>query len=162
MAFIPATVKLVGAPLAMAGSVFDVDTVQRNPLGTRVQDNNGGEYIYLKGVASCAQSSVVTFDAAFQTALIVADAVGLVAVAMGAVLAANFGWFCTVSPLSGITAKSDTVAGIAPLFIDGTAGRVDDAVVTGDLILNAYATAADATNLCVIQICRPSVNNSLG
>jgi len=162
MAFVPATVKLIGSPLAMTGSVFDVDTVQRNPLGLRVYDDKGGEYIYLKGVAACAQSVAVTFDLNFQSVVLVADAYGPVAWALGAVLAANYGWFCTISPLGGFTGKSDTVAGAAQMFIDGTAGRVDDAVVTGDMVLNCVSTAADASNLCVLQFVRPFVTNSLG
>jgi len=82
--------------MASVGLLTDVDTSQRNQLGARQQDESNNEYIYMPGLAamvagdwSCIRSRrsflpVWLNDAGSATA-------GLVAVAMGAILAANFG-----------------------------------------------------------------------
>lgn len=146
-------------PLLLPGDTTVIDTAATLPLGTRALDGNGNEYIYLKGVANTAARSVVTFDENFATTLIAANAVGPVAVAMAATVASTYGWYQIYGNGS---ASSDTTAADKQLFIDGTAGRVDDAVVTGDLIVGMVSTAADATNVLAVWLNYPYVTDTLG
>src|SRR6185436_7277303 len=92
-----ATALITGGSQAAVGYPGDVDTVARNVLGTRARGvdttGNTAEYIYLQGVASTIAGSVVTFDNAGLTTLIVADASGPVAVATGITVASTYGWY---------------------------------------------------------------------
>src|SRR6478752_3435722 len=54
----------------------------------------GGEFIYLKGAASTVLGSWVTYNADdYSTTLLAANAIGPVAVAMGATVASTSGWY---------------------------------------------------------------------
>jgi hypothetical protein len=144
----------------MAAWYENVDSTKKYRLGTRKRHFNNNEYVYLKGVTSTAQYSVVTYDDVGATALITANAVGDVAIAQGAVDATTkYGWYLIYG--SG-TAKCDTIASGKACFIDGTDGRVDDAVVTGDLIVGMYSRSADSSNTCTVQLSYPKVTDVLG
>lgn len=146
--------------LATVGLFGDIDTVQRNPVGMEVQTDTGDWYIYLKGVAGCLVDDWVSFNATTYTAIrLAANAVGRVAIAPAAIVAANWGWFLT----SGFytTSNSDTVSAAGGLFIDDTTGRVDDASVAGDMIYGAFSTGADATNKLPVHIRFPYVTNTV-
>lgn len=137
-----------------------VDTAAQVQLGSRMRDAAGNEYIYLKGVASTGAGSWVTFDENYATTLLAANAVGPVAIAMAATVASTYGWY----QIYGVNtvAKTDTVAADKALFIDGTNGRADDAVVTGDLIVGASSQTADTSNVATVQITYPYVTDVLG
>lgn len=148
---------LSGYPQTFAGDTSIVDTTATAPFGTRAIDTAGNEYVYLKGVASTAAGSWVTFNPSTGvTALLAANAVGPVAIAMAAVTAnTSYGWYMVKGTYA--TAASDTVAGASGLYIDGTAGRVDDAGVAGDCVFGAFSTAADSTNKLPVSIYYPFV-----
>lgn len=129
-------------------------------LGREVRTADGNVYMFLKGVASSSAGSWVTYDENYTTTLLAANAVGPVAIAMGAAVANEFGWF-QVYGFNTISKSDTTVADVA-LYIDGTAGRVDDAVVAGDLVIGANSTAADTANVLPVWINRPFVTNVLG
>lgn len=152
----------LGAPVTItAGDTSVVFTTLVHPLGTRAVANNGkDEYIFLAGAANTANNVVVTYDENFATTLIAANAVGPVAVARATVdTTSKYGWY----QVRGTgTVSSDTTAADKSLFIDGTAGRVDDAVVTGDLILNMTSTAADTSNVLPVEMNNPRVTDVLG
>lgn len=146
----------------------DIDqtsTVQNNPLGLVVKARDiseataygTGEFIYLKGVASTVVGSVVTYNEDHQTALLVQlAAVGPVAVAMSINGAANWGWYQRV----GIAYMAcDAVAADAQLYADDTAGRVDDAIVAGDLMFNAVSVTLGVDNFLDANIANPYVSN---
>lgn len=138
-----------------------VDDSARYNVLTRTQDAEGNEYIYLKGVASTAAHLAVTYDEAGQTALLVADAVGPVAVAMAAIGADKYGWYQVFG--SGTVSTAAAVADNAPLYATSTAGKVDDAVVAGDLIVGMVArSAAAAAGDIVVQLSYPVVTDKLG
>lgn len=142
------------------GDTSLVDSTQKNPLGARGFDENGNEYIYLAGVASTVAGSVVTYDEAFLSTLVVANAIGPVAIAQAATVASTWGWYlidgdCQVSCDAGIVDNSK-------VYIDGTAGRVDDTVVAGDQVLGAVFRSTDTANFALIQVHYPSVSDSLG
>lgn len=152
----------IGKALSTIGTLTEVhSTTALNPLMTTVEDEQGGEYIYLTGVASTGVGSWVTYDELGITTLLAADAVGPVAIAMAAVDAnTKFGWYCTRSPKGGVTGKCDAIADNASCYIDGTAGRVDDLGVAGDFVFNATSRSTDSSNLATFQIDHPYVVNN--
>lgn len=153
---------------ASAGNLTDIDTAARNALGTVVEgsdDYGYAEFIYLKGVASTIAGSVVTYDHAGATTLIVVDASGPVAVAMAATVANTFGWYCIVgTPLVDVVANSAAaVAGGKNPGRETTDGKVGDARAAGDEINNFFQRVATTTAaLALCQINRPFVNNFTG
>jgi len=144
--------------------IADTSTTQNHPLGTIVNavdpTNGEGEFIYLKGVASTAVGSWVTYSSDdWSTALLTANAKGPVAVAMSANVAGpNYGWYQIHGKAS---ASAADVADNARVFIDTAAGTCDDAFVAGDQVWNATWASADdtATNLADVEIARPFVND---
>lgn len=155
--------KFIGA--ATFGQDIDATSTTENvPVGTVAQAkdvsadvDSVGTFIYLLGVASTAVGDLVTYDGdSFATTRASANGVGPCAVAMSANVANQYGWYC-ISGTVDIT--SGDVADAAALYLTSTAGSVDDAVVAGDLIYNAYAVAADAGGTTLSRIDRPFVNN---
>lgn len=153
--------QLVGEILAFAsGDTTVVDTTARVTVGTRAKDAAGNEYIYLKGVASVAARSLVTFDENYQATLGAANAVGPVAFAQAAVVADRWGWFLIYGSGSGEFAGAAVAD--APLYL-AAAGAVDDAVVAGDLIVGAKVAATVAgAGAGAIFVSYPFVTDKLG
>ena len=144
----------------MAAWYQAVDTSKKQRLGTRRFSVANNEYIYLAGVGSTAVGSVVSFDEAHATLLLAGNAVGRVGVAQAIVdSTSEWGWYLIYG--TG-TAACDTVAADKACFIDGTAGRIDDAVVTGDLVNGMLTRSADALNFCTVELSYPTVNDVLG
>jgi len=153
--------NLTGHAETFAADTSVVETTPSIQLGTRGRDAQGNEYIFLQGVASTAAGSWVTYNHAFATTLLAADAVGSVAIAMAAINATTkYGWYQIFG--KNTIASTDTVVAGASLYIDGTAGRADDAVVAGDLIVGAFSRSADTANVATVQLCYPVVTNALG
>lgn len=149
------------------GETGEVHTEQKNSLGAVRKFSDGNSYIYLKGVTSCADGSVVVFQPGVWTAILVATGVkGSVAIATGAVDAATkFGWFTFIGQDVGISRSA--IASNVPLYAGGVAGSLDDVAVKGDQIMNAIArnaAAADGGSV-VLQIDRAFIgmsNESVG
>lgn len=153
--------NLTGPAMTFNSDTSVVDAAQVHTLGTRARDTSGNEYVYLKGVGSTTAGSWVSYDENYATTLLAGNAVGPVAIAMAAIDATTeFGWY----QIYGVNtvAKTDTVAADKALFIDGTAGRADDAVVTGDLIVGAQSMTADSSNVATVFIQYPHVTDVLG
>jgi hypothetical protein len=114
----------VGVPSAT------VDLTQRNALGLCVQDDFGGEYIYLSGIGSTVAGDWVFYDELWATTRAVASSVGgPMAIALAAVtLATNFGWYVIKHPaaIGNVLAAAGTYLDDTPPFITATAGQVDD------------------------------------
>lgn len=149
-----------GAP--GVGEHNEVHSTQQNALGALRKFSDGNSYIYLKGVTSCADGSVVVFQPGVWTAVLVATTVkGSVAIAQAAVDAATkYGWFLFIGQ-DTITVRSAVASNVA-LFAGGVAGYVDDAAVKGDQILNAMvrnAAGADGGS-AVIQVDRAFIGPS--
>lgn len=149
-----------GVPLAILQAINATSTTQQHPLGTRVWDTQGNNYVYLQGVASTVVGNFVTFNHNFATTRIAADAVGPVAVAKSACVANQFGWY----QVYGINteATTDTVAANKSCYIDNVVGRVDDAVVTGDLVVGCFTMTADTSNVATVSLNFPYVTDVLG
>jgi hypothetical protein len=134
---------LIGQPIA------ETSTTLRHRLGDRFHcsdDTYGpGEFIYLAGVASTAVGSWVTYNQDDgTTALLAANAIGPVAIAMSANTAAtSYGWYQIYGKAVGLCLA--LFADNANVYATATAGSVDDAVVAGDRVKNAKGASAIGT-----------------
>ena len=146
-------------PSPSVGLLTDVDTVKRNPLGYRTNDEFGGEYVYLQGIASTIVGSWVVFPSStFITTLGVANSKGKVAVAMAAILASQFGWYQIYGLATGSVA---TGAAGAKVWWTATPGRVDNSDVAVDLIVNAIQVGATGSNLATFDLNYPFAHNEV-
>ena len=152
--------SLTGRTHIFSGDTTVIDTTAKHKMLTRAFDVDGNEYIYLAGCASTIVGSVVTYDEDGATTLIVANAVGPVAVAMAITdSTSEYGWYCIFGQC-----EADIVANCADnakLGRETTNGKVGDGFASGDAITgmvsrDAVTTAAVAT----VQLCYPSVNDS--
>lgn len=140
--FLPVDERIGAAPIT------DANTVQQHAFGTRRKaiDATLGlcEFVYVKGVASGALGSVVFYvPNTGVTALATARSKGLIAVFMSVLSATTlFGW---AQVLGVAEAKAATVVAGATVYLTGTPGTVDDAVVAGDIIYGANFATADGT-----------------
>ena len=137
------------------------------PLGTIVRATvatyGAGEFIFLKGVASTAAGSWVTYNQDDNTTtLLAANAIGPVAVAMAATVADTYGWY----QISG-KAVGKALAGFADngnVYATATAGSIDDAVVAGDrvkLAKGASAVDTPSAGLAEFEISRPFMDDAV-
>lgn len=136
----------------------DIDSTKRYRLLTRKKDVKGNEFVYLKGVASCAIGSVVTFDETGAPALSVTGASGPVAISMAAnTSTTNYSWYQVFGKGSALF-NGAAVAGKS--LYSASTGKCDDAVVAGDQIDGAFvgATVAGA-GLGDVLLNYPSMNH---
>lgn len=139
-------------------ALTEVSSTQKLPLGTRYSPDGGKtEFIYLKGVASTAIGSWVTFDEAGITALLAANAKGQVGVAQAALVANTYGWYQIFGTGDALMIN---VADNGDLY-HVSAGVVDDAVVAGDRIKGAWAreTVGGTAALGAVQLAYPFVDD---
>ena len=135
----------VGLPLVDQVYVSSQEYPALPKLGTIqvMQSNNygEGEFMFVKGVASCIRGSWLTINADdYSTALLAANAIGPVGIAMAAITASYYGW----AQISG-KALGACLTGLASnnrVWITGTAGKVDDASVAGDGVNLAKSASA--------------------
>ena len=152
---------LIGQPIA------ETSTTLKHRLGDRFKCSDPtygpGEFIYLQGVASTAIGSWVTFNADDgTTALLAANAIGPVAIAMSANVASQYGWYQIYGKAVGkaLTGFADD----GNVYATSTAGSIDDAVVAGDRVKNAKgASAVDtpSTGLAEFEIQYPFMDDAL-
>jgi hypothetical protein len=159
----------VGWALATVGKLTDIDTVlnsdvniNRNILGQISMDDAGNEYIYLLGVASTVAGSWVNYDNLFQTQLMTTGlgaagtaATGPVAVALGAVLALQFGWYAIRHNFVFGLCVSDTFAVNSPVYTSATPGSVDDDTAAGETVYGAWNRTLGTTTSSNFQIMHP-------
>lgn len=152
---------LTGYNKMFAGQTTDVDTVKNHNFGARAFDADGNEYIYLKGVSGNAAGYWVTFDEDHVTTLATASAVGRVAISMAALDATtDFGWY-QIYGKNTIAIAGGAITIDKQLYLTSSAGRVDDADVTKDLIKGAICrlAAGAAGSAFTVEITYPFVNN---
>lgn len=155
--------KVVGTyiptdPMVGVEDLTTIGTTQLWPLGTVIKARDASsstaygdvEMMYLKGGTNVAARSVVSIASDWTTVLVAARAIGGVAVSIGAVDATTkYGWFVVKGKAA---AASDTVSAGGACYIDGTAGRVDDAAVAGDQIHGMICATDSDTNTCVVTM----------
>ncbi len=142
-------------------------TTQLHQLGQIIQAVDStlgvGEFIYLKGVASTAVGSWVTYNGSTgTTTLAVANANGSLAVSMTTnTTTASYAWYQISGTASALGLTSIThTSGF--LWLTSTSGSVDDASVIGDAVINARKTTTVhvvGTFLDTYWIQRPFVTN---
>lgn len=145
--------------------IADTSATQNHPLGTIVRATDptygAGEFIYLKGVASTEVASWVTFNQDDNTtALLAANAIGPVGVAMSANVASQYGWYQISGKAVGKCLASYADNGL--VYATSTAGSIDDAVVAGDrvkLALGASAIGTPSAGLAEFEIQRPFMDD---
>jgi hypothetical protein len=136
--------------------IADTDTVQNHPLGTIVTAYSatlgGGEFIYLRGVASTVVGSIVNYDDNFLTALDTTATAGPsrpLAVAMSANVVDRYGWY-QISGMA-VATKADTVS-----FADGAglgaAAGLAVAVATGSVIQGAVVRTVASAKTGVVTV----------
>jgi hypothetical protein len=138
--------------------------VEPVPYGLIVQafdeTYGAGEFIFLKGVASTAQYNAVVYNEDdYSTTRTVADLIGPVAIAMGAIVASKCGWY-QIGGKGVVTAG--TVTDNGNVYVTATPGSLDDAVVAGDRVKRAKFASANgtpSTGLAEIEIQRPFVDD---
>lgn len=169
MAYIFHTPNLGMPPIAEARTVGDL--AGRSTPGPwygdihRAEDKSygAGEFIYLKGAASTAVGSWVTYNADdWSTTLLAANAIGPVAVAMSACDAGQAGWYQIQGKTIGLALTGFLDNG--NVYATATAGSVDDAVVAGDRVQGAKGASAvgvPSAGLAEFEIARPFVNDAL-
>ena len=148
-------------------NIDETSTTQAHELGTIVQCKNGtygvGNFIYLQGVASTAVGSWVTYAQDDNTtALLAANAIGPVGVAMSACVASNYGWYQISGKAVGKALAS--FADNGNVYATATAGSIDDAVVAGDrvkLARGASAVGTPSAGLAEFEIQRPFMDDGL-
>lgn len=153
--------SLLGQPIE------EIATVAQHRLGDRFKCSDAtygpGEFIYLQGVASTAIGSWVTFNSDDgTTALLAANAIGPVAVAMSACGANRFGWYQIYGKAVGLALTG--FVDNANVYATATAGSVDDAVVAGDRVKNckgASAVGTPSAGLAEFEIQYPVMDDGL-
>jgi hypothetical protein len=147
-----------GFPSASVGLVTDVDTVQRNQLGMHQWDDLGNEFIYLAGVASLVAGDWVHYNTTttFVAVRLVTTATlaAPVAVAVSAVLAANWGWFQIYGVVSQANIATVAVNKLA-LYTSTTAGRATTVAGAATAIFNAAQSDASVANLGPAMLAHP-------
>lgn len=142
------------------GGLSDIyDDTTRFTVGERVRDDSGNEYIFLKGVASTAVGSWVTYEEDGTTTLLAANAIGPVAIAQSASVANKYGWYliygnCTAKVLTSFADNGN-------VYATATAGSIDDAIVAGDRVKNAIGRSAESSNTATCQVWYPFMDDGL-
>jgi hypothetical protein len=141
--------------------VDTIDDAARHALGTVRAGYDpvygGGEFVYLKGLDTTSLGTWVTYNLDDgSTALLAANAIGPVAVAMASVVTGKFGWYQISGKAVGkaLTGYLDN----ALVWSTGTAGSVDDTIVDGDMVhlaKGASAVGTPAAGLAEFEISRP-------
>lgn len=166
MAYPTGLTWLVSSPVIGLQPITTTSTTQNHPLGmiVRAQETSVPlgecEFIYLKGASSTAAGDVVTYNAKTGATTRVLDDTGSssAAVAMAACDASTkYGWYA----ISGcVPVNAATVAADVPLYLTGTAGQVDDAVVAGDLIVGMSSATTDSSGYAYATLSRPFISQT--
>lgn len=163
--------KTISGPL---GAQMDqVDSSAIFQLGTRAygryfDDSSSavtyhGEFIYQKGVASCASGKWVSLNPDNDTVALLADGhVGGAAVAVSSATANKYGWFQISGKGSGLLAAS--VADNAALYTSATAGTADGTAASQSEITGARAAAASGSSAANtdVELHYPVLNSLAG
>lgn len=157
----------IKTPIIGAQPIASKSTTQKHDIGAIIQAVDAtlgvGEFIYLKGVASTAVGSWVTYaPGTGLTTLAVANGNGPLAVSMSTnTTTTSYAWYQISGTANALGLTSiTTTSGF--LWLTSTAGSVDDASVIGDAVVNARKTATVhvvGTFLDQYTLARPFVAN---
>lgn len=163
----------VSAPFVGAQPIATTETVQKHPLGTKVEGFDPtygwGEFIYLLGVSGTEVGMVVTYNATtYQTALVTVTNgknKGLpVGVAMSANVGSQYGWY-QVGGNAVVKKTTVAVTPQVPVYISATSGRLKVLASAGQQILGAQSanltTVVTTTSTVVVTINRPHTQGQI-
>lgn len=151
--------------------IEQTSTVQNHTEGTIVRaidgTYGGGEFIYLKGVASTVVGSLVTYDPVNHTTTLTPNTANLsqpVAVAMSANVASQWGWY-QIEGAAIIKKTAVKVSPNVPVYQSGTTGRVMSTAASGKQLVNARtvnaATVLSATSTITVLVDRPFLQGAV-
>lgn len=127
-------------------ALSNTDTSPQYALGTTVNLDNGGQAFYVQAggaVAAYDAVSVKNDDTAVSLTTTTSAGTKRVAWAQVAIASGEYGW---VQTGSGVTANlAASCQPNVPLYTTATAGVLDDAVVSGGLVLGVVATTSVVT-----------------
>lgn len=155
MPFIPVNQVIGAQPIA------ETSTTQKHPLGTKtgaVDTTYGyGEFVYALGVASTVVGDwvFINTDDGTTARAAAAGGQGVLGVAMSANVASQYGWYQVYGKAIG-----NVLAGFADdaqVYLTATAGSVDDADVSGDLIIGAKGASAISSGQAEFELSYPVV-----
>ena len=133
----------------LGARIADTDSAPVFPMGSKCTARNTttgyvGEFVYMKGVASCVVGAwvLLDYDSGAVTLLIDTN-VGGVGIAMAVTTASLYGWFQVRGKATGSLAAS--CADNAELYTTAVAGVVDD-VVTGQFQIYGARCAETVTS----------------
>ena len=130
-----------------AGIPGEVHTSKLNDLGAVREfavDGVVNSFIYLQGVASTVTGNWVAFDpGTYTTSLLATTSKGQCAIAMGAVVASNYGWYGYIGSFAAFNLSATTSN--TPLFASATAGAGTLAVTKNAQIKKAVVRGAPPT-----------------
>ncbi len=152
-------------------AIADTSTTKLCNLGARVRAVDmattaygEAEFIYAIGVASTVVGSVALINSdSYQTSLAVANDKGQLGLAMSINVAGQYGWYQIAG--KGVADVATGFADNATCYLTATPGVIDDAAVTGDLIIGmkgASAIDTPATGLAEIELDNPYVSQASG
>ena len=128
-------------------TLTQVDSTALFKVGTRYEDETGNVFVYLQGINSTARGVWVTYyitsDGAAVTTLLAGNAIGLVAVALAAIVTDKFGWFQIAGNNLYAKMTSGGNCAAAAAIYHQASGLVDDVKVTGDLIVGALCSVQE-------------------
>lgn len=152
--------------------IATVSTTQNHPYGTIVRASDSttstttgaqgsGEFIYLQGVGSTVEGSLVTYNPATGVTVLApttANKTTPFAVAMGAIDATTkYGWY-QISGVAKITKTTIKVNPAVAVYVNGS-GNITSTAASGKQIMNAVSanatTIASATGTVLVTIARP-------
>ena len=180
MAYTPTENRLgvqpIGATVTTSTLYQSGQSTQLNPqhaLGTIVRAEDptygGGEFIYLKGVASTVVGSLVSYDPVNGTTTLSSTSEASsdrpLAVAMAACVSGYYGWY-QIAGAAVIKKGAVAVTPGVPLYLSGvTAGRVTSLASGGRQLMNCRAvnaaTVASATSTITAIIQRPFAQGAI-
>ena len=167
MAWVPTTARMglppIGAIVASASGVYV--PVQAGEI-IEAQDTttyHGGEFIWLRGVASTAVGSLVTYDPFNNTTTLAPHTANLdapLAVAMAAnTVTTSYAWYQIAGAAVIKRVTGGKTSPSVPLYLSATAGSVQSTASNGKQLLNCItvnaATVASATTTITALINRP-------
>ncbi len=159
----------MSSPVLTHGAITDVHSTRKYDIGTRRSDKHGNVFVYLQGIASTVVGDFVTYYITSITAAVttrlVANAKGLVAIAMAVTEVGKYGWYQIAGNnlYAKMTSGGNCAAGAA-IYHQAT-GLVDDVKVTGDLIVGAVCSvqegelSANPAGFGGVTLNYPSVND---
>lgn len=160
----------ITTPLAGFQGIAVTDTTQNHPVGTIVTGDDptygGAEFIYLKGVASTAVGSLVTYNTVDGTTALAPVGTNKpqpVAVAMSANVASQWGWYqisgiAVVAKTATVSLAAGVAVGVKTIGLVASTGSGKE--IHGALVA-AVASAATGRTTVQVVVNRPRMQGRI-